>query len=781
MAAGILTALLSFCACGSESAPLPTAAPTAAPTEQPAPTEAPKKQEYALVISELMPSNKSTLTDGNGEFPDWIELYNAGNEEIDLAGFGLSDGGEMWKFTDGTLSGGEYKLVLCTYTGFSLSSAGETVCLYDPDGNETDSMAFGEIGSDMSFIRTEDGKCEKCSFPTPGFENSEDGYIQFQSSIETPSVSINEVVSFDRTKPDIEGNCYDWVELKNNTEEVIDLSNYYLSDSADYRLRYRLPAKRMHPGDVFAVYCSSEGEAGFSLKGDRDQVYLSCADGSLIDFISLHDIPYGGSIGRAEGENGFFYFQKFTFGKPNDEGARFISDKPTTADKDGVFNNVTELSLELTAKGDIYYTLNGSMPTADSTPYTEPIVITKNTVVRAVSIEEGKLPSASLDMSYIINEYHSLPVASIVVDPKDMNGRNGIYNHPTEDWECPAAIAFFEDDDSFEMRCGLKIHGATSRTAQDKKSYKINFRDAFDGELNYDLFENGVTEFSSVILRAAQESSFSTNMRDIVLHELAQQMSGALSTQDYKYCILYINGEYWGIYAFREAHSPEHYARHYGYDTKNVTMWHKVWSKYSTVEWDYQYILSNSLESDENFRIAAAHLDIDALIDWAIIESWSGNFDINPPNVRYYYTSDDELMHFALVDLDLGLFELGRFELAMDSGYQYNYMLRRMCENENFRNLYLQRLNDYLHGPLSKENVDRVIDSLKEELSPEIERDGALWNYRYTEWEREINFYMYNMGNYFLNGESYNRYFAKTAADLFRLSRAEFEELFGDL
>lgn len=784
MAAGILTALLSFCACGAEKVPeLPSPTVTPTPVEIGAePTaDAAVKHDCTLRINEVMASNKSTLVSTDGDFPDWIELYNYGTEEIKLDGISLSDGGEAQTLGGGSIDGGEYIVVFCEDDAFSLNADGDSLMLYDPDGNEIDSLTFGAAESDVSFIRAENGECESCDFPTPGFENSDAGYEAFQDTLEIPYLSINEAVSFDRTKPDLDGNCFDWVELKNNTEEAIELSDYYLSDNGSDRLRYKLPTKRLRPGDVFVIYCDSAGEAGFSLKGDRDQIYLSRSDGSLVDYLPLHDIPYGGSVGRADGKNGMFYFQKFTRGKPNTDGARLISEKPFTGDKDGVFNDVSSVTLELYAKGDIYYTLDGSVPSAESTPYTGTITIEKNTVVRAISIEEGKLPSITLDKSYIINEGHSLPVANIVVDPRDMNGPRGIYNHPIEDWECPATIAFFEDEDSFELRCGLKVHGATSRTAQDKKSYKLNFRDAFDGKLNYDLFENGVTEFSSVILRAAQESSFSTNMRDIVLHELAQQMSGALSTQDYKYCILYINGQYWGIYAFREAHSAEHYARHYGFDTKNVTMWHKSWDKYSAIEKDFQYVLNNDLKSDENFRTATAHLDIDALIDWAIIESWSGNFDINPPNVRYYYTADDEIVHYALVDLDLGLFELGRFDLAQETGYQYSYFIKRMCENENFRALYLQRLSEYLHGPLSKENFVKVVDGLKAELSPEIERDAALWNYKYTDWERELDFYMYNMGAYFLSDESYNRYFAQTAADLFKLPKDDFEKLFGDL
>ena len=69
---------------------------------------------------------------------------------------------------------------------------------------------------------------------------------------------------------------------------------------------------------------------------------------------------------------------------------------------------------------------------------------------------------------------------------------------------------------------------------------KFSFHSSYDGELNYDLFENGVTTFSSVLLRAAQEDTFSTHMRDVFMHQLAIKCFPTLLAQDYKYTVLYI-------------------------------------------------------------------------------------------------------------------------------------------------------------------------------------------------------------------------------------------------
>jgi hypothetical protein len=44
-----------------------------------------------IIINEGSNKNYSTIADEDGEFVDWIELYNAGNNEIDLFNYSLSD------------------------------------------------------------------------------------------------------------------------------------------------------------------------------------------------------------------------------------------------------------------------------------------------------------------------------------------------------------------------------------------------------------------------------------------------------------------------------------------------------------------------------------------------------------------------------------------------------------------------------------------------------------------------------------------------------------------
>ena len=122
-----------------------------------------------VVINELLASNDATQADQDGEFDDWIELYNTGNTAIDLSGYTLSDDPDdpfKWPFPAGSSIGaGEYVIVWADddqqqagfHTQFKLSADGESVILSDPSGTEVDRVDFGPQATDISFGRFPNG------------------------------------------------------------------------------------------------------------------------------------------------------------------------------------------------------------------------------------------------------------------------------------------------------------------------------------------------------------------------------------------------------------------------------------------------------------------------------------------------------------------------------------------------------------------------------------------------------------------------------------------------
>ena len=145
-----------------------------------------------VVINEVMASNGETLVDEDGDYPDWIELYNAGIHTINLGGYALSDdyGDPMqWIFPDVYIEPGSFLLVFASgkdryeselHTNFRIDLQGEEIILVSPDGTWLDELPPTPIPRDISFGRQPDGGNNWLYFdePTPGAPNSTQGHSQ---------------------------------------------------------------------------------------------------------------------------------------------------------------------------------------------------------------------------------------------------------------------------------------------------------------------------------------------------------------------------------------------------------------------------------------------------------------------------------------------------------------------------------------------------------------------------------------------------------------------------
>ena len=130
-----------------------------------------------------------TLMDEDGEYSDWLELYNGSGAPIDLTGYTLSDDEEnrrKWTLPAVTLGAGEYRLVFASgkdraspagelHANFRLSASGESVWLYDPLGEAVSWVEFGECEPDASLSRDAGGEMSFAMEPTPGYENTRAG------------------------------------------------------------------------------------------------------------------------------------------------------------------------------------------------------------------------------------------------------------------------------------------------------------------------------------------------------------------------------------------------------------------------------------------------------------------------------------------------------------------------------------------------------------------------------------------------------------------------------
>lgn len=122
----------------------------------------------SVLISEFMVKNAATQKDDDGNFSDWIELYNPKSTPLDLSGWFLTDESsdlEKWKFPQMILSPKQFLVVWASgknrrdpqkplHTSFLLSNADAYLAVVRPDGKTVEheyGAGVPKLGTDESF------------------------------------------------------------------------------------------------------------------------------------------------------------------------------------------------------------------------------------------------------------------------------------------------------------------------------------------------------------------------------------------------------------------------------------------------------------------------------------------------------------------------------------------------------------------------------------------------------------------------------------------------------
>ena len=714
-----------------------------------------------VIISEVMTSNFSTVTNAAGQLCDWVEIKNLGTAPADLSGCYLSDDpDERSQFRIGhlVLQPGESALILCSGTSaapdeaaFSLKKSGCTLLLTGSAGNILTQLEVPALEDDRSWALGQDGSYAVSEAPTPGFPNTDQGRLDYLTSRSDPAgpLLISEVMPSNASYlVQSDGKCYDWVELMNISDEPLNLKDYSLSNDPDYLQMMQLPDRILEPGQRILIICSGNTDlsgatihAPFTLSRKESWVYVVNAKGGFSDFIHIYDVPYQGSVGRVPGQSGTYYFTKPTPGTENGTGVAFISATPAFTTPDGVYDDVKYVDVTLSGTGQIRYTTDGSIPTTKSKLYTEPIRLTGTTVIRAASFEEDKLPSDVVTASYVINENHTLPVISLAVDPNEMFGGKGIHTNYTTEREIPCNITLYEDDAGFTIDCGIKMFGHMGLT-NPKKSFKINFRGRYGEDmLHYSVYgDDGPAYYDSLIVRAGQDYPLAI-FRDELFTSLARDTGDNILAQEDKYCILYINGDYWGIYCLKEAFCETMIANHYGVSQDSVEIVQAPVEMGSEILDLIGYCWKADMDDQQTWEYVSGQLDVDSLIDWMIMEAYSTNTDTQQ-NLRYFRSSElGGKWMLAYYDIDWGWHYNAQFSHVLSPTFKWQHMglTKNLVENDIFRQRLLQRLSELLSTTLSDENVLARIDYYEKLLDPEVARERERWGSSYSAWQAQVD------------------------------------------
>jgi len=275
-----------------------------------------------LFINEFMANNNGAVTGHNGTYPDWIELYNASNETIDLSDMYLTDDltKPEWQFPAGTTIEPNGFLIVWAdnspdqsslHASFGLNTGGESIGLFASDGESIiDSVTFDRQVSDVSYGRLPDGS-ENWNYltPTPGSSNDLGEVVNVGATSEFGSVPeglfINELMADNQitvTGPD--GTYPDWIELYNASNKTIDLGGMFLTDTLANPTKWRFPNDTLiEPEGYLLIWADNSSDknslhAGFNLRANGEEVGLFANDGvTLIDSVvfpkQLGDVSYG--------------------------------------------------------------------------------------------------------------------------------------------------------------------------------------------------------------------------------------------------------------------------------------------------------------------------------------------------------------------------------------------------------------------------------------------------------------------------------------------------------
>ena len=712
----------------------------------------------AVRISEMMYKNHATLQDADGEFSDWFELENTTSRVVRLKGWSVSDGKTVWDFpADATIPRGGLCVVFASrkdttvsgelHTSFALGE-GETLYLIAPGGTIADRAACDpELPADHVLRRENGGELTESVWATPGYPNTAAGYAAFCESRKTESpLVIYEAAVYNDTFA-LKGEYYDWVEIKNVSKESVKLSDYCLSDDRREPEKWSLPNRTLAKGQSILIYCTGEENpttgnglrANFALNASSETLYLTKkGESAAADFVWLHDIPYGYSMGRTDAENGFFYLRRQTPNMPNKTDAyRYISEAPAANREPGVYEAGRTVRVKLAAAGDIYYTTDGSAPTEESTPYTGAITVDKTIVLRAVAVEEGGAPSPALTLDFFIGEEHTLPVLSLVTDsPRRFSE---IYEGNVKDRECAGNLSFYAPEGSFSIGCGVEMKGHTSLFAP-KKSLGVSFRGCYGAEtLAYDIFGEGPAEFSELSIRAGQDYS-STVFRNELMQELCAELDTTV-TQRSRYCVLYINGEYWGIYCLKDDITRQYYANLTGTAKEDVTMLSSPVPQSAAVYTEALGLWKDtSLTREEAYERFCAAVDMDGFIDWVLLEGYCANGDVKS-NLRYFRTGDGP-WQIAFYDLDWAF--QSRYSCFLnlvgpEQTAQIAPTIRWLFGIDGFKERLLTRYADLTETTLSDGHVTEKIDEFRALLAPEMARERARWSGTAGAWEESVD------------------------------------------
>ena len=751
-----------------------------------------------VMISEVMPSNRSVLADADGDFSDWIELYNPKAEPVSLKDWALTDDDlkrAKWVFPECTLQPGGYLVVFASgknrrdpggelHASFRLSAKGETVRLSNAEGEVVSQVSYEAANPDQSLSRGVSGTFTGDIPPTPGAANVDPGPQSDLSKLVSNDLGlyINEIF--------YGGKGSDWVEVVNAGQQPADLSGMGLSDNPAKPRKWQFPEGASLPAGGYAlveltggaekqadraargndgILATPEGAeapvrvapgytADFGLSAG-ETLCLSTAAGKLIDRATLIGSYKGVSVGRASGYDAYRYFKAPTPGAQNapDSYARVRREVALSPAPGVIHESSIQVTMATEPGVSIYYTTDGTAPTADSQVYAGPITLTENAQLRAAADPRDVMEPTQTVGSYIFGP-HTLPVVSITGRAKDLTRSDSMMATGKKGTGADVYVEIFDPNNAqlISQACHMTLTGHSSRLQNSQKSFKLNARRANgDTRFRAKLFENrDYDTYKALVLRTSGQDYNKTHMLDSILTSLAEGTH--VPYQETEVCVVYLNGQYWGLYNLREHIDGHSICQWEGWmDADSVTIIRGSGenagaSAGSSAQYKklWQWQKSADLSKAENLELLRQSLDVENYLDYCALQIYANNQDLN--NVRCYRSeTEDPRWRFVVFDMDLSYLNRAKDPannvkawLSGTAGTitsQDTSLFKGLMKNSEVRDYFLTRMGELLASNFSGPAVTARIEARRDLIKDEMVYNCKRWKWKYSYWEKSVD------------------------------------------
>lgn len=558
------------------------------------------------------------------------------------------------------------------------------------------------------------------------------------------AIKINEVCTKNTRYADThaeDGLLCDWIELYNTSDQDVSLAGWGISDKSN-KVKHIFSAGVTVPAKGFLVLwaCGTESSSDknggvslpFALSKNGEKLYLFNAAGAVTDRIEVPALADGCSYGRTvDGGDVFAEILFTTLGESND-GAdiRYLDASVMTFSREsGFYGEAFDLRVTVPEGYTLYYTDDSSTPTRFSREFPSTGIrirdksedanvysgrymgtieqcyegysrawgiahdkVDKCNVLRFLLVSDTGEESRVVTKSYFVGSqfssedggYRNLSVVSLVSDPDnffgtDTDNDNALFTN-TKYWkktndERPANFTYFSADKtySFDQDIGVRLHGTSTR-GYNQKSMTLFARRRYGAGKFKKAILGGVSDCGSLVLRTdgvtkLQEGFFQSLVSD-----------RAVSTSDYEPTVVFLDGEYYGVFNLMERFSEDYVEAHYGIGSDNVYIVKKGEAKTGTKYVDagegnvdgafasylttFRKLLNADLSVARNWQALLKAVDIDSLVDYLAIQTYLGNMDWSfAQNIAVWRTIDPSLedaanpyadgkWRFVLYDLD---------------------------------------------------------------------------------------------------------------------------------